>query len=225
MNANIKHSLGDQAPLIGDHLPEKQDPLTVSIECPVGAKAHSKRALSPHRQDLMLETRKHSSGDKTPLERASSAEKQGLLSKNVKQHSAGREAQLETAVALLEREGSPLCSQDCSTSDQAMQSSKTVVEGDTETSGLTCEDASPGDSDSSDSDTSEESETVEPFLSSGEIEGSDLVGLIEENSSVTDIESKPNTFSDEDFATWQRIIHLDALRANSEWIVYSPSRA
>ncbi|XP_057520480.1 rab GTPase-activating protein 22-like [Amaranthus tricolor] len=32
-------------------------------------------------------------------------------------------------------------------------------------------------------------------------------------------------FSSEDFATWQRIIRVDALRANPEWIVYSPSQA
>ncbi|KAK9122247.1 hypothetical protein Syun_019864 [Stephania yunnanensis] len=29
----------------------------------------------------------------------------------------------------------------------------------------------------------------------------------------------------EDFATWQRIIRLDAVRANSEWVVYSPNQA
>jgi len=29
----------------------------------------------------------------------------------------------------------------------------------------------------------------------------------------------------EDFATWQRIIRLDAVRANAEWIPYSPSQA
>ncbi|CAO2819335.1 unnamed protein product [Amaranthus hypochondriacus] len=32
-------------------------------------------------------------------------------------------------------------------------------------------------------------------------------------------------FLSEDFATWQRIIRVDALRANPEWIVYSPSQA
>ncbi|XP_058104910.1 rab GTPase-activating protein 22-like isoform X2 [Magnolia sinica] len=29
----------------------------------------------------------------------------------------------------------------------------------------------------------------------------------------------------EDFATWQRIIRLDAVRASSEWVVYSPAQA
>ncbi|XP_057546037.1 rab GTPase-activating protein 22-like [Amaranthus tricolor] len=34
-----------------------------------------------------------------------------------------------------------------------------------------------------------------------------------------------NVFRSEDFATWQRIIRLDAVRANAEWIAYSPSQA
>ena len=29
----------------------------------------------------------------------------------------------------------------------------------------------------------------------------------------------------EDFARWQWIIHLDVVRANAEWIIYSPSQA
>ncbi|KAJ3690326.1 hypothetical protein LUZ61_019490 [Rhynchospora tenuis] len=31
--------------------------------------------------------------------------------------------------------------------------------------------------------------------------------------------------TDEDFATWQRIIRLDALRANAEWVPFSPTQA
>ncbi|KAI3812830.1 hypothetical protein L1987_17542 [Smallanthus sonchifolius] len=34
-----------------------------------------------------------------------------------------------------------------------------------------------------------------------------------------------NPYRSESFATWQRIIRLDAIRANDEWIVYSPSQA
>ncbi|XP_071692497.1 rab GTPase-activating protein 22-like isoform X1 [Rutidosis leptorrhynchoides] len=34
-----------------------------------------------------------------------------------------------------------------------------------------------------------------------------------------------NSYRSESFATWQRIIRLDAIRANDEWIVYTPSQA
>ncbi|XP_071701902.1 rab GTPase-activating protein 22-like isoform X1 [Rutidosis leptorrhynchoides] len=34
-----------------------------------------------------------------------------------------------------------------------------------------------------------------------------------------------NSYRSESFSTWQRIIRLDAIRANDEWIVYTPSQA
>nr|KYP44883.1 GTPase-activating protein GYP7 [Cajanus cajan] len=41
-----------------------------------------------------------------------------------------------------------------------------------------------------------------------------------------DVESDdPSSALNEDFATWQRIIRLDAVRANAEWMPYSPSQA
>ncbi|KAJ3682149.1 hypothetical protein LUZ60_014722 [Juncus effusus] len=45
-----------------------------------------------------------------------------------------------------------------------------------------------------------------------------------ENSDTESVE-KNNKKSDEDFTTWQRIIRLDALRANAEWVPFSPSQA
>ncbi|KAL8127741.1 rab GTPase-activating protein 22-like [Apium graveolens] len=44
-----------------------------------------------------------------------------------------------------------------------------------------------------------------------------------EDSSHRGNQSKTST--PEDFATWQRIIRLDAIRANEEWVPYSPSQA
>ncbi|EOA23760.1 hypothetical protein CARUB_v10016971mg [Capsella rubella] len=68
-------------------------------------------------------------------------------------------------------------------------------------------------SESSDSDSSDESEVVQVFQSSGTPD----VNTYPANSSI------PRT--EEDFVTWQRIIRLDAVRANSEWTPYSPSQA
>ncbi|XP_071722466.1 rab GTPase-activating protein 22-like isoform X3 [Rutidosis leptorrhynchoides] len=87
-------------------------------------------------------------------------------------------------------------------------------------------DVSGSDTDTTDSDSSEEPENI-PLLAD---EGTEESGLTDDNvgegSSSCQTESKktkPHT--DEDFATWQRIIRLDALRANDEWTVYSPAQA
>ncbi|XP_057519017.1 rab GTPase-activating protein 22-like [Amaranthus tricolor] len=89
---------------------------------------------------------------------------------------------------------------------------------------LTGEDGSGASSVSLESESSEDGEDGDnvPFLSAEEFELNDL----DENpvSSLPKEESGLN-FSSEDFATWQRIIRVDALRANPEWIVYSPSQA
>lgn len=104
----------------------------------------------------------------------------------------------------------------------ALQSSNLFSEGDGgENSELTCED----DTESS-SSSSEETETT-PFLTSNQAEEE---SDINENPSVSkmDMESKqssPSFHISEDFITWQRIIRLDAVRANAEWVVYSPSQA
>lgn len=66
-------------------------------------------------------------------------------------------------------------------------------------------------SDSSDSDSSDESEVVQVFQSSA------TPDVNPASSSI------PRT--EEDFVTWQRIIRLDAVRANSEWTPCSPSQA
>nr|CAD1821406.1 unnamed protein product [Ananas comosus var. bracteatus] len=65
-------------------------------------------------------------------------------------------------------------------------------------------------------------------------EGTGMPSIIEENTesdpkfarsaSVKGDSLKSNRTS-EDFATWQRIIRVDALRANTEWVLYSPKQA
>ncbi|GAB2265018.1 hypothetical protein Dimus_000086 [Dionaea muscipula] len=73
--------------------------------------------------------------------------------------------------------------------------------------------------DSSDSDMSDDDEVVQP--------SSPLTDLEEDNDADVDAKSdaKSNLSRNEDFASWQRIIRLDAVRANAEWMEYSPSQA
>ncbi|GAA0167766.1 GTPase-activating protein [Lithospermum erythrorhizon] len=79
------------------------------------------------------------------------------------------------------------------------------------------------ESKSSDSDSSEDPE-VSNTLPSGET-GEESISDVpsKEESSKAEVQSAlQNT---EDFDTWQRIIRLDAVRANGEWIPYSPCQA
>ncbi|KAI4312654.1 hypothetical protein MLD38_037457 [Melastoma candidum] len=99
------------------------------------------------------------------------------------------------------------------------------VDGETEKSGLTSEGVFVGESDTTDSDSSEEHENEQPTLVSGVIEDADLSELAEEILSTSENGNKTKAHPGEDFATWQRIIRLDALRANAEWVIFSPSQA
>ncbi|XP_019091684.1 PREDICTED: small G protein signaling modulator 1-like isoform X5 [Camelina sativa] len=89
-----------------------------------------------------------------------------------------------------------------------------------EKSDVTIEDAAANDSDSTNP---EETETS-PLLANEEAENNNTVNQEKDNSSPS---SKPKSqAADEDFiTTWQRIIRLDAVRANDEWVPYSPSQA
>lgn len=73
--------------------------------------------------------------------------------------------------------------------------------------------ASTLNTDTSDSDSSEDSEGILAFSS------------MEPASPSPEIQSNLHGGKTEDFAMWQRIIRLDAVRANSEWIEYAPSQA
>ncbi|XP_010441373.1 PREDICTED: small G protein signaling modulator 1-like isoform X3 [Camelina sativa] len=75
----------------------------------------------------------------------------------------------------------------------------------------------------SDSTNPEDTETS-PLLANEEAENNNTVNQEKDNSSPS---SKPKSqAADEDFiTTWQRIIRLDAVRANDEWVPYSPSQA
>ena len=86
-------------------------------------------------------------------------------------------------------------------------------------------DASTLDTDSSDSDSSEEPEVSHTFPSMEGTEENDPDMTSKEDSSPSMTEVSSKLHNNEDFASWQRIIRLDAVRANSEWIPWSPSQA
>ncbi|KAJ0630789.1 putative Rab-GTPase-TBC domain-containing protein [Helianthus annuus] len=75
--------------------------------------------------------------------------------------------------------------------------------------------ACKSESESSDSDSSEECDGTGPEKTTQE---SDTTSSNTEGKTI-------NPHKSESFATWQRIIRLDAIRANDEWIVYTPSQA
>ncbi|KAK3000350.1 hypothetical protein RJ639_022473 [Escallonia herrerae] len=77
------------------------------------------------------------------------------------------------------------------------------------------------DTDSMDSDSSDDPEVSQTFPSTEGNEENDPDK--EDSSSKTEVQSQLR--STEDFATWQRIIRLDAVRANGEWVAYSSTQA
>ncbi|CDY27668.1 BnaUnng00180D [Brassica napus] len=100
-----------------------------------------------------------------------------------------------------------------------------LQDGDCEESGVTSEDAA----NESDSTNSEETETS-PLLAKEEAESHDTVSSDSTKSEETEtspLQAKEEVESaEEEFnTTWQRIIRLDAVRANDEWVPYSPSQA
>ncbi|XP_076900879.1 rab GTPase-activating protein 22 [Bidens hawaiensis] len=75
---------------------------------------------------------------------------------------------------------------------------------------------SKSETESSDSDSSSEIDDMGPEK---------LTQQTDTTSSNTGGNKTLNLHRSESFATWQRIIRLDAIRANDEWVVYTPSQA
>ncbi|CAA2971247.1 small G protein signaling modulator 1-like isoform X2 [Olea europaea var. sylvestris] len=80
-------------------------------------------------------------------------------------------------------------------------------------------------SDSSYSDSSEDPDASQTFnfTENGSENDRDILSMEDSSPSKMEVQSEPR--SAEDFATWQRIIRLDAVRASGEWIAYSPVQA
>ncbi|CAH9123427.1 unnamed protein product [Cuscuta epithymum] len=74
---------------------------------------------------------------------------------------------------------------------------------------------------SEDSDSSSDPDTGLTLPSVEENNTPETSSSKEEYSPATEVQSKLH--SPEDFATWQRIIRLDAIRSNGEWMTYSPA--
>ena len=100
--------------------------------------------------------------------------------------------------------------------------SSALLEGDDGSGKATNTDASALNTESSDSDSSEDPEVIQASSSSEGREENDPDVPLKENISPSRTELHPNQCTGENFATWQRIIRVDAVRANSEWIPYSP---
>ncbi|PHU14448.1 hypothetical protein BC332_15653 [Capsicum chinense] len=81
------------------------------------------------------------------------------------------------------------------------------------------------DSESSDSDSSADHDVSNTFFSIRSIY--ENIGEVhsKEDSSPSKTEVQHERCNAEDFATWQRIIRVDAVRANEEWIAYSTPQA
>ncbi|XP_004240971.1 rab GTPase-activating protein 22 [Solanum lycopersicum] len=80
------------------------------------------------------------------------------------------------------------------------------------------------DSESSDSDSSVDHDVNHSFLSIRSMyDTAELHSKVDSSPSETEVQKQP--CNAEDFATWQRIIRVDAVRANEEWIAYSTPQA
>ncbi|KDP43333.1 hypothetical protein JCGZ_26591 [Jatropha curcas] len=104
--------------------------------------------------------------------------------------------------------------------------SSTLLEGDhTSKEQMTSTDASIVNSESSDSDTSGDSEVILCASSAEVMKKNEDDVLSKQNTSASKNELNSDRHATENFATWQRIIRVDAVRANAEWIPHSPSQA
>ncbi|XP_071917400.1 rab GTPase-activating protein 22-like [Coffea arabica] len=104
-----------------------------------------------------------------------------------------------------------------------LKAGNSLVEHDGDHSGIANENASEPETASTDSESSEDPEETQPFIAQEGTEKS----YIDEGSECCHHKSAGTLLppASEDFATWQRIIRLDAVRANGEWLIYSPSQA
>ncbi|KAF5960172.1 hypothetical protein HYC85_001381 [Camellia sinensis] len=95
-----------------------------------------------------------------------------------------------------------------------------LMEGDLGSRQVTDPNSPAFDTESSDSDSSDDPEVSNTFPTT---ESENDPSKEDSSPSRTEVQSKLHT--SEDFSTWQRIIRLDAVRANEEWIAYSPTQA
>ncbi|KAG6574260.1 hypothetical protein SDJN03_28147, partial [Cucurbita argyrosperma subsp. sororia] len=119
--------------------------------------------------------------------------------------------------------GDVISARESISSDERGLNSGVLLEEDDSSRGMTNADASVLNTESSDSDSSGDPEVSHTFPSSDGREENDPDFTSKNLSPLVEVTSKFR--SNEDFTTWQRIIRLDAVRANAEWIAYAPSQA
>ncbi|XP_062120015.1 rab GTPase-activating protein 22-like isoform X2 [Humulus lupulus] len=105
------------------------------------------------------------------------------------------------------------------------EASSTLLNGDEGSRRITNADSSALNTDSSDSDSSEDTEVTQTFSASERREEEEIDPEVTSKDDSPSTEGKSKFPTMEDFSTWQRIIRLDAVRANAEWIPYSTSQA
>ncbi|OMO95066.1 hypothetical protein CCACVL1_05607 [Corchorus capsularis] len=103
--------------------------------------------------------------------------------------------------------------------------SSTLLEGDDSSRRITNAVVSALNSESSDSDSSEDPEVIQGSPSSEGREENDPDVSSKRNVSPSSSEGVSKLRATEDFSTWQRIIRLDAVRANAEWLPFTTSQA
>ncbi|XP_022958286.1 GTPase-activating protein gyp7-like [Cucurbita moschata] len=114
----------------------------------------------------------------------------------------------------------------CSNVDFLDEPFNSLLEGEGSSRRITADGSLVLNSDSSDSESSDDLDVSQAFPSTDGMEEPFPDPMPKENSSPSRAEiSSSELHSGEDFATWQRIIRLDALRSNSEWVPYLSSQA
>ncbi|GMJ13615.1 hypothetical protein like AT3G49350 [Hibiscus trionum] len=111
---------------------------------------------------------------------------------------------------------------DAEYSDEA---SSTLLEGDDSSRRITTADLSALNSESSDSDSSEDPEVIQRSPSLNYRNENDPNMSSKRNVSPSSTEGLSELRATEDFSTWKRIIRVDAVRANAEWMPYYTCQA
>ncbi|GMI75589.1 hypothetical protein like AT3G49350 [Hibiscus trionum] len=105
------------------------------------------------------------------------------------------------------------------------EASSTLLEGDDSSRRITNADVSALNSESSDSDSSEDPEVIQGSPSLESREENDPNTSSKRNVSPSSTEGLYELRATEDFSTWKRIIRVDAVRANAEWMPYYACQA
>ncbi|GLT41523.1 hypothetical protein SLA2020_155800 [Shorea laevis] len=136
-----------------------------------------------------------------------------------------QEGELSSSEDVVSARESLSCEERSPDAEYSDEPSSALLEGDDGSRSITNANATALNSESSDSDSLEDPEVMQGSLSPEGREEDDPDSDPEENVYPSSTEAQSKLHVTEDFSTWQRIIHLDALRASADWVSYSPSQA